>query len=108
MIDKLILICIAVFLPMGLVIANRLLDRTASKEKDKTISTLTEKVSELMSSNRNAEAKAKVAEDVASLAHSATESATAEASMKSEASNVTSLDDAIALAQKQIDRNNRR
>lgn len=108
MIDRIITICIALFLPLGLLIASRLLDRTESKKKDETITTLTNQVSSLMSRNRNNEAKANVAEDVAGLAHSSTDTARAFTDLQAEAKKVTSLDEAIALAQKQIDRSNGR
>lgn len=104
MTENLILICVAIFLPMGLVIANRLLDRTAIRRKDDTIKTLTDKVTELVTRNQTAEAKARISDDLTDYAKAQASNSTERAEMTSEAKRVTSLDEAIALAQKQIDR----
>lgn len=107
MVDRIILVCVAVFMPLAIVVINKLLDRTAIKEKDNTISDLTSKLSSLTAQAINAEKNESIAKqtssNTANLAKEQLSNAQSFADMKQQAQNVSNLDEALALARQQVE-----
>ena len=99
--NNVIIVCVSIILPMVLVIANRLLDRTASKEKDDTISELTKKVSDLTKGRDEEMMRANAATEAAGLAKGNADSTVKAADLMKEAVQVETLEDAIELARRQ-------
>ena len=109
--EQLILVCVAIFLPLGLFVANKLIDRTTIKEKDSQIADLGRKVVSLVSEKAAAETGEKVARDtaeaVATLAGQNIDTARSMSSLEEEARRVTTEQEAIDLARRQVEANNR-
>ncbi len=99
--NNVIIVCVSIILPMVLVIANRLLDRTASKEKDDTISELTKKVADLTKRGDEDRMRADAATEAAGLAKGNADSTVKAADLMKEAVQVETLEDAIELARRQ-------
>lgn len=99
--NNVILVCVSIILPMVLVIANRLLDRTSSKEKDSTISELTQKVSDLTKGRDEDRMRTNAATEAAGLAKGNADSTVKAADLMKEAVQVGTLEEAIELARRQ-------
>ena len=107
MTNNIILVCVAVFMPLAILVINKLLDRTTIKEKDNTINTLLSKVSSLSAENASAEKNENVAKQTSSqtaqLAKEQMASTQRYSAMKQQAQSVSNLDEALALARQQVE-----
>lgn len=102
MIDRIILVCISFLLPLVLIIANRLLDRTEKKEKDNTIAKLTSQVSQLVSTSKMQEAQINSANTASELAQQMADSTVRTSDLMADAKKVESLSDALEIARRQV------
>ena len=107
MTDKIILACVAIFMPLAILVINKLLDRTTIKEKDHTISDLLTKVSSLTAENTTSKATEKIAtqtsSQTASLAKNQQQSQQIYSAMKKQAQTVSNLNEALDLARQQVE-----
>lgn len=102
MIDRIILVCISFLLPLVLIIANRLLDRTEKKEKDNTIAKLTSQVSQLVSTSKLQEAQVSSANTASELAKTMADSSVRTSDLMADAKKVESFSDALEVARRQV------
>lgn len=109
--NSIILTVLPIVLLMVLTIANKLIDRTTIKKKDEEIEKLKTKNSNLAKQNITSKKTEEVAkatsELVAELGKEQVENAQTFSSLKEQAKNVKTVEDAIALAKKQVEGNNR-
>lgn len=109
--NSIILTVLPIVLLMVLTIANKLIDRTTIKKKDEEIEELKTKNSNLAKQNITSKKTEEVAkatsELVAELGKEQVENAQTFSSLKEQAKNVKTVEDAIALAKKQVEGNNR-
>jgi hypothetical protein len=107
MTDKIILACVAIFMPLAILVINKLLDRTEIKEKDNTISDLLSKVSTLTAEKTTSAKTESIAKQASSqtaqLAKEQVSSSQRYSAMKSQAQNVSNLDEALELARQQVE-----
>lgn len=105
--ENLILICVAIFLPIGLLVANKLIDRTTIKQKDDTIKSLTDNIFSLTAEKENAQSNSRTAQmtsqQAGNLAHGLADSARTSAPLMEQAKGVVSEADAIELARRQAE-----
>ena len=107
MTDKIILACAAIFMPLAILVINKLLDRTTIKEKDDTINDLLSKVSSLTAQTTTSAKSESVAKQAssqtASLAKEQIYSTQRYSAMKQQAKNVSTIDEALELAKQQVE-----
>lgn len=109
--NSIILTVLPIVLLMVLTIANKLIDRTTIKKKDEEIEELKAKNSNLSKQNITSKKTEEVAkatsELVSELGKEQVKNAQTSSSLKEQAKNVKTIEDAIALAKKQVEENNR-
>ena len=107
MTDKIILVCVSVFLPLALVIINKLIDRTEVKQKDATIARLKQDISSYATEAENAQKAKDTAQAssqlISSLAQSMVKSSHSSAPLSEQAKSVASEADAIELGRRQVE-----
>lgn len=105
--ENLILICVAIFLPLGLIVANKLIDRTTIKQKDDTIKNLTENIFSLTAEKENAQSASRTAQmtsqQAGKLSQDLVGTAKSSAPLMEQAKCVGSEADAIELARRQAE-----
>lgn len=107
--DRIILVCVSLFLPLGLFIANKLIDRITIKKKDDAIQSLTRDILNLATEKENAQRAEKIAQNTSqqtsTLAQQQVDTIKATAPLAEQARRVSSEADAIELARKQVEAN---
>ena len=103
----LILICIAIFLPLGAIVANKLIDKATIKKKDATIDAQREEINRLATENtsaQRAQSTAKATSDlVGTLAQGLMGAVKETAPLMEQAKHVETEADAIELARRQVE-----
>lgn len=104
---EIVFICIAIFLPIGAIVANKLLDRTTINKKDAKIDEQRQEIQSLASEKENAQKAQSTAmgasQLVGSLAKDFVNSVKDSAPLMEQAKQVTTEADAIELARKQVE-----
>lgn len=107
MTDRIILVCIAVFMPLAIVVINKLIDRTAVKEKDSTIADLASKLSSMTAesvvSSKSEKIAKQTSKQTSELAQDQLNNAQDYSTMTERAKNIKKLEDALELARQQVE-----